>query len=310
MSVDSTDGAQFIGFTVSTVLYGIGCLQMFIYTTHTRTRRDKLWLKLLSVSIFENAKGKERKHTHLRSNGGRDDIDTRGEEKTTLEHQFEDYEGRTMSEGSEDLFVVFCWRIWSLSDLFIRKAWKIAIVVLLILLIILDFVSTIILGMEARRALSYTPRYVTAVKIAAGSDLAFDGIYTIIIIASLLRSRAVSKRTRDAVNTLILFTVNTNLLTTLATLGEVITIVTLPSTLLSTAIGILVPRLYWNSFLATLNSREYIRNKFNRDPTTQNLVSFPQATFQGTENTDVEGVTFVQVTRSADQTVNNETSSG
>jgi hypothetical protein len=69
MQVDSTQGAQFIGFTVSTMyvqivllealsanrlwsLYGIGCLQMLIYITQNRTMSDKLWLKLLSVCIL------------------------------------------------------------------------------------------------------------------------------------------------------------------------------------------------------------------------------------------------------------------
>ncbi|KAL4255288.1 hypothetical protein AB1N83_011824 [Pleurotus pulmonarius] len=51
-SFDNTLGALFIGSSLATLLYGIFCLQMFIYVTSYRTREDSRWNRLSMLLIF------------------------------------------------------------------------------------------------------------------------------------------------------------------------------------------------------------------------------------------------------------------
>lgn len=49
---DKTLGALFIGSNIATILYGVICLQTFIYITTPRSQSDKLWLKTLVYLLF------------------------------------------------------------------------------------------------------------------------------------------------------------------------------------------------------------------------------------------------------------------
>ncbi|THU98709.1 hypothetical protein K435DRAFT_795529 [Dendrothele bispora CBS 962.96] len=216
LEYDNTQGAQFIGFTVSTILYGIACLQMFIYFTAARTHSDKWWLKLLAVCLFVIIFFL---CTSNLTTEGSKLAETAFHILLTMEIYYYLIKGFGNSEAIPliQLKRFFCLRIWSLSAMFLQKAWRIALQVLMIALTLLNFVATIILGMEARHALSYTTKYVHAMKIATSSDVAMDAIITITMTLSLLHSKSTSK--------------------SIATLGEVITIQVLPDTLISPAIG-------------------------------------------------------------------------
>lgn len=68
-----------------------------------------------------------------------------------------------------------------------------------------------------------------------------------------------SKKTTDMLNRMIIFSFNTGLLTTILAIVVVITLNLMPNTFYYMGIFVMRDRLYTNSILVTLNSREYIR---------------------------------------------------
>jgi len=72
-------------------------------------------------------------------------------------------------------------------------------------------------------------------------------------------SRTGSKRSDTILNILILFSVNTGLLTSLCAIGSLVAIILSPNTFIYICFYFLLGRLYCNSLLATLNARKAIR---------------------------------------------------
>ncbi|KAK0470108.1 uncharacterized protein EV420DRAFT_1634533 [Desarmillaria tabescens] len=91
---------------------------------------------------------------------------------------------------------------------------------------------------------------------------------------------------------LILFTVNTNLISTLLSLGSLITYLVLPNATIYGGISFIFPKSYLNSFLAILNSRDFLREKMDdRSQTGQSSIPY----FAGqstTEATSTAGEQF------------------
>lgn len=155
-------------------------------------------------------------------------------------------------------FMVQCFlatRIWRLSD---RKVWLIVIVVLLIF------------G-EFGVSLAYTIislRFETFAQLAhlKGLSLATNALAAaadIVIAASLCtilhRSRTGFHRSDTIITKLMVFSVNTGLLTSLCALASLVSILAWPTTFIYIAFFFCIGRLYTNSLLATLNARKKIR---------------------------------------------------
>jgi len=103
--------------------------------------------------------------------------------------------------------------------------------------------------------------------------MTFDVMITIAMTITLRRARSESvgpnPSTDHIIRILILFTVNTNLMTTCLSISELVTFLALPQATVYGGVGFLLTKTYLNSFLALLNSREYLREKL--DPTTSTL---------------------------------------
>ncbi|KIK02597.1 hypothetical protein K443DRAFT_513791 [Laccaria amethystina LaAM-08-1] len=146
-------------------------------------------------------------------------------------------------------------RIWRLSD---RKIWLIVIIVLLVF------------G-EFGVNLAYTIislRFDTFAQLAhlEGLSLATNALAAagdIVIAASLCtilhRSRTGFHRSDTIISKLIVFSVNTGLLTSLCALASLVSILAWPNTFIYIAFFFCIGRLYTNSLLATLNARKKIR---------------------------------------------------
>ncbi|THU91796.1 hypothetical protein K435DRAFT_223545 [Dendrothele bispora CBS 962.96] len=50
--LDPVLGALYLGSTIAAILYGVICLQMFLYATSPRTKMDSRWFKSYVVFIF------------------------------------------------------------------------------------------------------------------------------------------------------------------------------------------------------------------------------------------------------------------
>jgi len=84
---------------------------------------------------------------------------------------------------------------------------------------------------------------------------------------SLHRSRSgddQNPRTDHVITLLTLLTVNTNLLTTCLSISELVTFLALPNGAVYGGLALLSAKTYLNSFLAVLNSRDYLREKLVR----------------------------------------------
>ncbi|TFK69940.1 hypothetical protein BDN72DRAFT_839707 [Pluteus cervinus] len=91
-----------------------------------------------------------------------------------------------------------------------------------------------------------------------------DIVITFGLVLNLHRSRTGIKRTNQCLNSLVVLTLNTGLLTVILTIVALIAFSVLsPRLLLYIAIELVLPRCYVNSLFATLNSRDYLRDKFN-----------------------------------------------
>ncbi|KAJ8693435.1 hypothetical protein PTI98_008430 [Pleurotus ostreatus] len=64
LAFDNTLGALFIGSSLATILYGILCLQIFIYITSYRTRQDSQWTRL-SISFILCAESNSYSSAHI-----------------------------------------------------------------------------------------------------------------------------------------------------------------------------------------------------------------------------------------------------
>ncbi|KAG6833998.1 hypothetical protein H0H93_012676, partial [Arthromyces matolae] len=91
--------------------------------------------------------------------------------------------------------------------------------------------------------------------LAAAGDVLIAGI----LCTLLHRSRTGFQRSDTMINKLILFAVNTGVLTSLCAVGSLISIVVAGQTFLYIAFFFCIGRLYSNSLLATLNARKMIR---------------------------------------------------
>ncbi|KAF5358220.1 hypothetical protein D9756_001814 [Leucocoprinus leucothites] len=117
-----------------------------------------------------------------------------------------------------------------------------------------------------------TPDFILAYKLSASSRIVFDVFVSFALTLSLYRSRSGVGRTDHIIKLLILFTVNTNLLTTILSIAELATFLALPSATIYGGIGFLGPKTYFNTVLASLNARDYMQNKL----TNENLFSNSQ----------------------------------
>ncbi|EDQ99405.1 uncharacterized protein LACBIDRAFT_335046 [Laccaria bicolor S238N-H82] len=139
-------------------------------------------------------------------------------------------------------------RIWRLSD---RKVWLIVIV------LIRSYLTS-----------KHRLRYKTVAELAhlEGLSLATNALAAagdVVIAASLCtilhRSRTGFHRSDTIITKLIVFSVNTGLLTSLCALASLVSILAWPTTYIYIAFFFCIGRLYTNSLLATLNARKKIR---------------------------------------------------
>ncbi|KAJ8487659.1 hypothetical protein ONZ51_g4042 [Trametes cubensis] len=104
---------------------------------------------------------------------------------------------------------------------------------------------------------------------SGGSDILLAGI----LIFTLLRIRKESKvrSTRSVLNTLIIYTINTGLLTSIVSFFAFLFATILPGNFIYAGISIVGSKLYANSVLALLNSRRYLNNRLQDDFSSVNL---------------------------------------
>ncbi|KAK0480370.1 hypothetical protein IW261DRAFT_1623889 [Armillaria novae-zelandiae] len=274
---DNTLGVLYIGCSLATALYGAICVQTFLYVTSNRTRSDGWPMKLLVFILFKThlkCSGLDTAHQCFMSAGMYRFLVTdyanpaalpaggsnSGEALTTYD------EGTVAISSILLVQLFFCWRIWAFSVSSLQLHIRIAIIAVAVSLAFLNFASSIalsIFGYRHRLLTVNTPQFTLSWKISASSGIAFDIITTMVMTLSLYRSRSGMKGSNHVIAILILFTVNTNLITTLLSIGALVTYLVLPNATIYGGISFIFSKSYLNSFLAILNSREFLREKMD-----------------------------------------------
>ncbi|KAJ3565271.1 hypothetical protein NP233_g7738 [Leucocoprinus birnbaumii] len=259
---DNTLGALFIGSSLAMLLYGTICLQTFIYITGQRGREDRCWLRTFVTFVFVSTDSHPRTMICL--------ID--------FMNPF-----ALPSGGPASGEVFFSWRIWTLSSASMKQHPRMALSILTTLLAFLTFGTSIdlaITGFNHRLLQVNTPDFILAYKLSASSRIVFDVFVTFALTLSLYRTKSGVKKTDHIIKLLILFTVNTNLITTyffipfglndvylicdsLLSMAELATFLVLPKATIYGGIGFLGPKTYFNTVLASLNSRDWMRHKLD-----------------------------------------------
>ncbi|KAK7680565.1 hypothetical protein QCA50_016347 [Cerrena zonata] len=109
-----------------------------------------------------------------------------------------------------------------------------------------------------------------------------DGYVSLSLIILLYFSRrGFSSRTDSIINILILYTINTGLLTSLSTLACLIMYAAMPTNYVFLALYFPLSKLYLNAFLATLNARDALRSAM----TSGTPMSIPLSTTAGKSQT-------------------------
>ncbi|KAI0084416.1 hypothetical protein BDY19DRAFT_538570 [Irpex rosettiformis] len=257
MNADLTLGVILIFGLLATMLYGITSVQTFIYFTNDP--RDGKYLKITVVVLWI--------------------LDTL--ETMLLSHVVYTYCIKALSNpgiwtqiGWTDaahfmlmtlsdsmITIIFVHRIWRLE----RKVWSLIAIIPPAALVFIGgqvigiFVLVITDFEEVRHRIAWL--YYTVFALQAFSDIAI----MVSLCIALLKRRSKIRRSHSVIGMLILFSVNTCVLTSSVGLAALLTNALSPGTLFWQGLDGVLPKLMLNSLLALLNSRELIRNKGGSD---------------------------------------------
>ncbi|KAI0324718.1 hypothetical protein GY45DRAFT_1331264 [Cubamyces sp. BRFM 1775] len=136
----------------------------------------------------------------------------------------------------------------------------------------------IVAGVEAFRivkVLTDLDKISWMVSVAYGLSAGSDIVLSSILIFALLRVRSQSKirSTKTVLKTLIIYTINTGLLTSIVSFFAFLFAIVNRQTLVYAGISIVGAKLYANSVLALLNSRRYLNNRLQDDFTSVSLMA-------------------------------------
>ncbi|KAF8179552.1 hypothetical protein K438DRAFT_2021603 [Mycena galopus ATCC 62051] len=271
--LDNTMGSMLLGVILSAVLYGISLLQSLFY--FTRYQRDTWQLKALVAStVFLDT-------MHLCFV-----IHTVYYYLILNYHSHEALQGMVWSVSLEALPTgitaglvqsFYAYRVWRMSN---HNIFLTGIILLLVLACAGCGTVWVVLALQARtyvHLLKISPLTITINALSTSADI----IITSTLCFMLHRTRPVYLGTETMINRLILFTINTGLLTSFCAVASLISLIVSPKTLIYASFYFCIGRLYSNALLASLNARNIIRGHINDVDTIFNQQSLSPPTLPG-----------------------------
>ncbi|OCB90410.1 hypothetical protein A7U60_g2421 [Sanghuangporus baumii] len=256
-NLDSTYGCLFLSVIFSAVLWGVGCLQLYHYYDKFSTT-DPRWLKayIFLLWIVDTAQ------QVLRLQIGYVFF-VKGIADPTLLH----YLPKTFASGGILVAIVDA----MVQIIFARRAWYLSkknriLTAILCLFILGQFTATIIYTIRLF-SFSQVLQVVEAVhvELAMNCIMAFtDTMLALVLIYLLRKGRSGIKTTDSIINRLIIYTVGSGLAMALCMIAALIAAQAAPNSFIYLVIDESLPRLYLNCLLASLNSRESLRENLQR----------------------------------------------
>lgn len=283
--IDDTFGASFIGVLLTAMLYGITTLQTYFF--YANYPEDRVENKLLVAAIWI--------------------LDTTHMALTSLSmyhYLITNYANPpALATGHWSLYIsvvinmiiallahiFFAIRIFRLSSRRL-KLWLTPLIGVLILAHFCFGVETVVL-LFIKKELSRLPE----ITLIAAMPFALFAVLSDVVIAAALcillhGSRTGFRRTNTVVNTLMVYAINRCVLTSVVAVAEVIAFAVSPHSLWFLAIDFVIGKLYANSLLATLNSRQSLRNGSTVQSVHLSEIDFEEESRRRTPSTPPKGV--------------------
>ncbi|PAV19542.1 hypothetical protein PNOK_0447600 [Pyrrhoderma noxium] len=281
VSLDSTFGCIFVATILTTALWGAGTVQLYLYYDKY-SRKDKWFLKLFVFTVWALDTTLQVITIH---SGYKSFVTSFGDFISLLRFDRESAYGSIFTAIIDALVQGFyCVRIFRLSRKNYILTGVVAILVtaqaaLLIAYFGLVYNFTVFTQLQDVIKVEHA---INATQVAA--ELLLSG--TLVLL--LLRSRSGVRNTDSVIHKLVMYTVSTGLLTGLCAVVALITEFASPDTYAYVLLGLLIPVIYMNSMLASLNSRESLRAELDGRDGVQMSIRTP---FQAAVVTDVSGST-------------------
>ncbi|KAG9317622.1 hypothetical protein JVU11DRAFT_1832 [Chiua virens] len=161
--------------------------------------------------------------------------------------QFVNYTLGSMLPGDAYLYTNKSWILVGIASIFVAAQFLVAIIFSGKTIRLTEFSQ-----LGSVRALS---------KSINGTTAAGDTVIALILCVLLQRSRTGFQKSNTLINKLIIFSVNTGLLTSVFALASLISISVWPNAFVYTTFYFCMGRLYCNTLLATLNARKILRGE-------------------------------------------------
>ncbi|KAJ3756315.1 hypothetical protein EV360DRAFT_85072 [Lentinula raphanica] len=262
VTIDNSLGALFIGLIIASVLNGVTYSQAWFYfSAQNREHADPLWLKATAsiqtrvvVVVFIDLL-----HQLFTSQWIYYYCVTNFANEAALNTIPWSYYGMGVPMGVNTIIVqtFYIWRVWKLSKNLILPAalWSVCLAQFGLLIYYVYRVSGLTSAAEFSTVLG---PYAIATN---GTGTAADILIAIAMVYLLQQARTSIKRTNNVLRTVTIFTVTTGTLTGLCAIFVLATAAAYPGTNIEVLFYFILARLYSNSFLATLNVRDHMRNR-------------------------------------------------
>ncbi|KAJ7268993.1 hypothetical protein C8J57DRAFT_1509210 [Mycena rebaudengoi] len=272
-SLDLILGPLLIGLIVSSIIFGVTCLQVYLYYTNFSSR-DPLFLKLFRVAKVGSLWMLDAFHQVLISMSFYTNVVT----------NFGDY--AALDNASWTIVVQICvgsfvetlvqmfyaWRIWGLSG----KAPHIPAVITCLALglncLAIVYISDALRIPSLQESIKEDwPLGVAAIALEVATDLLIAGS----MLYFLTKNRTSFHNTRKAVHTLIAYSVNSGILVTVVAICVLVALLVSSTTSVWVGIFFVLTKLYGCSFMSILNSREHVREQLYANSTDHAMVTIP-----------------------------------
>ncbi|KAI0339015.1 hypothetical protein BDW22DRAFT_1362361 [Trametopsis cervina] len=263
---DNTYGALFVGFAVSSTLFGILCAQTYTYLR--RYPLDRLWYKglvflLWLLEAVHQAFVGHGAYSYAISNWGNVAILFQAPVWTLV---FQVALGALAGAFVKSAFAL---RVWRFSG---GNRWVTSFI---IVLVCAQLGSSIVYTYKGLRLTSLLQ--VDQLKLVGSLSLILGVVTDVVTAAALcwfLRNLKTGYKKDDSlVNRLTLYAVNTGILTSAVSLTTLILYNIMPDNFIFMACYFVLSKLYANSFLATLNTRRVLRGR-GTDAETNTMPTF------------------------------------
>ncbi|EIN05594.1 hypothetical protein PUNSTDRAFT_137699 [Punctularia strigosozonata HHB-11173 SS5] len=287
MHLDNTLGALLVGGLCAAALYGITCAQTFIFLqNHPEERRSfKLFIAgLWGLDTFDMCLTSHVLYWYLVTN-------------------YANFSALAVPVWSILLHV----SVTSISDfivrsMFARRVWRLSkgnyiITGVIVAVSLIDLICGIIITVKAFGVQSFLglSKIANLLYLNFGAGVTSDLVVAITLAWYLWNSRTGFAKMDSLVNVLMLYTINTGLLTALDACFGLICYAVMPTNFVFIAAYLLLSKLYLNSYLYSLNAREYIRERGSGN----GMVSIHLSHLPTSQHTSGTGVSHVAASRTS-----------